>query len=275
MSLVTLAAGIDTLYWSSASGIDAERFAALFAARERSKTQLEVLEVHGYSLKVEPRGSGKYPVLLTCAEFWVLLTDSRHLPTVYVQLRAEFIHEVGPRAAYERSAEVAAAVVGRMLAAPRASRLDVYADFGGWVLTDRERRGLVSKAKLHPVVRAGTDEYETLRVGTFPQVLRLYRKDIEVQRKPGFADLFWNGYVGPVVRVEAEAWSVPLRRIGIDSVEDALTKYGNLGDRRRPVSACCASRGRAVRRRGRYATSGERCRSSPSRRSRWLSRCRC
>lgn len=240
MTLVPLACGIDTLYWSSACGIDDERFAAFVAGRELSKTEPQTVEFAGYSLSVEPRGGGKYPVLLTCAEFSVQLTSSKVLPTVYVQLRAEFIHEVGPREAFDRSAAVAAAVVGRDLVRPLASRLDVYADIPGWVLTDRERRGLISKAKLHAVLRTGGDEYQTLTVGKYPQCLRLYRKDIEVREKRGFADVFWKGYAGPVTRIEVEAWSTKLRPAGIETVEDALTKYGNLW--RQGTTAFCVLR---------------------------------
>jgi hypothetical protein len=99
----------------------------------------------------------------------------------------------------------------------------VYADVADWVLTDADRRGLVTHAKLRAVLRAGTDEYETIQVGKQPGALvRLYRST------PGFADLFWGGYVGPVVRVEAEAGSKKLRDVGIVSVDDALSCYGEL-----------------------------------------------
>lgn len=124
--------------------------------------------------------------------------------------------------------KVVASLCGREVAEPHASRLDVYADWAGWVLRDEDRRGLVTHAKLYPVLRAGTDEYETIRVGTSPMVLRLYRKDIELRTKPGFADVFWGGYAGPVVRVEAQALTEKLRELGIITVADAFASYGDL-----------------------------------------------
>lgn len=236
-----LSAGIDSLYWSTSCGIAEDRFAWLKAARDHAAQRTEVVDLNGHSLRVEPRGSGKYPLLLTCAEFSVQLTDSAQVPTAYVQLRSGFLHEPGgPRAAYESSAVVVAALCARRVGPAKTSRLDVYADFAGWVLTDADRRGLVAKAKLHPVLRAGSEEYETLRVGTSPMVLRLYRKDIEVRRKAGFADLFWGGYVGPVVRVEAQASKKKLRDVGITSVDDALSSYGNLWQR--ATTAFCVLR---------------------------------
>jgi hypothetical protein len=146
-----------------------------------------------------------------------------------VQLRSELLHdEGGPRAAFKRSLRVVEVLCDRQVTTPKTSRLDVYADVAGWVLTDTERRGIVTHAKLHPVLRAGTDEYETIQVGKHPMLARLYRKDIERRAVPGFADHFWGGYEGPVVRVEAEAGSKKLREVGIVTVDDALSCYGNL-----------------------------------------------
>lgn len=230
MSLGILAKGIDTFYWSTACGIPDERFAAFRAGRERASDGGEVMELGGHTLVLEPHGAGKYPILLTCPEFSVQLTDSGHIPTALVQLRSEFLHDAeGPRAAYEGSARVVEALCQRAVSEPKASRLDVYADVAGWVLTDQDRRGLVTHAKLRPVLRAGTDEYETIQVGKQPGALvRLYRKDIKERGTAGFADLFWGGYPGPVLRIEAEAGSKKLRELGIVSVEDGLSCYGEL-----------------------------------------------
>ncbi len=230
MSLRLLARGIDTLYWSTACGIDEERFAELRALRDGGgEHEDRVREIDGYSLTVEPHGAGRYPVLLTCAEFSVQLTASEHIPTAFVQLRSGFLHgEDGPEAAFARSVDVVAKLCGRGATEPHASRLDVYADWAGWTLRDVDRRGLVTHAKLYPVLRAGTDEYETIRVGTSPMVLRLYRKDIELRSKPGFADVFWDEHVGPVVRVEAQALTAKLRELGIVTVADAFKSYGDL-----------------------------------------------
>jgi len=224
-----LSSGIDTLYWSTRCGIAEQRFAGFRDARERAATADEVVELDGHALVIEPHGAGRYPILITCREFSVQLTDSAHLPTAMVQLRSEFLHdEGGPRAAFDRSLGVVESLCDRRVSTPKASRLDVYADVAGWVLTDTDRRGLVTHSKLHPVLRAGTDEYETIQVGKHPMLTRLYRKDIERRATPGFADHFWGGYPGPVVRVEAQAGTKKLREIGIVIVDDALSCYGNL-----------------------------------------------
>jgi hypothetical protein len=54
---------------------------------------------------------------------------------------------------------------------PQASRLDLYADFGGWVIVQGDRLGLVTHADLRAHFRAGTDEVETIQaryLGTIP-----------------------------------------------------------------------------------------------------------
>ena len=230
MSVRILNSGVDTLYWSTACGIAEDRFATLRTARERAADGGEVMELGGHTLVLEPHGAGRYPVLLTCKEFSVQLTDSEHRPTALVQLRSEFLHDAaGPRAAYEGSAAVVEALCQRELRAPKASRLDVYADVADWVLCDENRRGLVTHAKLRAVLRAGTDDYETIQIGKQPGMLvRLYRKDIEQRGTPGFADLFWGGYCGPVVRAEAQGGSEKLREVGVVTVDDALSCYGEL-----------------------------------------------
>ncbi|MDP9280666.1 MAG: hypothetical protein M3P38_01050 [Chloroflexota bacterium] len=188
-----------------------------------------MLELAGHALVIEAHGAGRYPVLLTCREFSVQLTDSPSLPTAMVQVRSEFLHwGNGPRAAFQSSLGIVESLCDRRVSTAKASRLDVYADVAGWVLTDVDRHGLVTHAKLHPVLRAGTDDYETIQVGKHPMLARLYRKDIESRAVPGFADHFWGGYTGAVVRVEAQAGSKKLRQVGIVTVDDALSCYGNL-----------------------------------------------
>jgi hypothetical protein len=77
---------------------------------------------------------------------------------MWVQLRSAFIHEVGLERAVEESSRVASDVVGASLAGPQASRLDLYADFGGWVIVQGDRIGLVTHADLRAHFRAGPRE---------------------------------------------------------------------------------------------------------------------
>ncbi|MDQ6857519.1 MAG: hypothetical protein M3Z65_00820 [Chloroflexota bacterium] len=137
MTLHQLSAGIDSLYWSSPCGIDTRRFEALKKARDdaaETGSPQPWRVVDGFALSIGAHGAGRYAVYLDCHEFRIQVTDSHHLPTVYVQLRAAFIHEVGFAAAYRASLEVAEWLSGRPISNPSTSRVDLYADFARWVI---------------------------------------------------------------------------------------------------------------------------------------------
>jgi hypothetical protein len=226
-----LSAGIDTLYWSAKSEIPPTVLTALKAAREsasRSGCAQLWATVDGYGLAIAPHGAGRYPICLDSAEFRLQLTDSVHLPAVYVQLRSGFIHEVGIDEAVSTSARVAEAVIDADVGELHASRVDLYADFADWVLRRSDVGGVVTNAKIATHGRAGTDELETLKIGKSPLAVRLYRKDIEVRQRGGFAPVFWAGHEGPVLRVEAQATSEMLRSLRISSVSEGISCRGDI-----------------------------------------------
>lgn len=225
-----LSAGIDTLYWSARAEISPAVIARLRAARESASggDGEPWGEVDGHALTMAPHGAGRYPICLDCAEFRLQVTDSAHLPSVYAQLRSAFIHEVGVEVAVESAAQVAGAVVGSKLHELHASRLDLYADFADWVLRRSDLGGVVTNAKIATHGRAGTDELETIMVGKSPLAVRLYRKDIEVRQRGGFAPVFWSGHEGPVLRVEAQATSEMLRSLRISSVSEGISCRGDI-----------------------------------------------
>jgi hypothetical protein len=225
-----LSVGVDTLYWSSRVAVG-PWFDDLREARTRAAEGGEAIAwrvVDGFALDVLPYGAFRYPVVVDCREFRLHVTDSSRLPTLWVQLRSAFIHEVGLERAIAESVAVARALVGVQIAEPKASRLDLYADFGGWVIVQADRAGLVTHADLRAHFRAGTEEFETVQAGKSPFLVRLYRKDLEVRQRGGFAPAFWNGWVGAVTRAEVQAGSEKLRAFGISSVAEALASRGDV-----------------------------------------------
>lgn len=225
-----LAAGIDSLYWSASADIAPDLIAGLRAARAAADRSAHEppRDVFGFLLTVGAHGAGRYPIVLDAAEFRVQVTDSKHLPTVYVQLRSAFIHEVGIEEAMKASWAVAERVIDQEITEPRASRVDLYADFANWVIRRDDVVGLITNAKIVTHARAGTDELQTIMVGKTPLAVRLYRKDVEVRERGGFAPLFWSGHTGPVVRVEAQASVESLRALQIRSVAEAISCRGDL-----------------------------------------------
>jgi hypothetical protein len=225
-----LSAGIDSLYWSASVDIAPQLIADLKAARDAADRSSPEpwRDVFGFLLRVGPHGAGRYPIVLDCAEFRVQITDSKRVPSVYVQLRSAFIHEVGIEEAADTSWAVAQQVIQERIVDPRVSRLDLYVDLADWVLRRDDLAGLVTNAKIVTHARAGTDELETVMVGKTPLAVRMYRKDEEVRQRGGFAPLFWFGHEGPVVRVEAQASSQTLRSLQIRSVTDAISCCGDV-----------------------------------------------
>lgn len=92
---------------------------------------------------VQPRGIGRYCVIVECLEFAPQMTDSEHIPTAYVELRSDFIREV----AFLRSFAVVSKTVVQRLNEAQVSRIDLCADCAGWVVTYADYPGSLTSAK--------------------------------------------------------------------------------------------------------------------------------
>ncbi len=230
-SFVVLNSGVDSLYWSargdvSATLVDLEAYQV--EARERGEPQ-PWRQVDGYSLSVGPRGALGYPIYLDCAEFRIHLGMFKRRPTFWTQLRAEFIHTVGPAEAAAASIAVAEALSVVPLTGVGVARMDLFVDVGGWSLTQGDLKGLVTHAKeieSHSVPRS--DVVHSFRAGVFPFLCRIYDKRREVAKKGGFAPAFWGDFAGPVTRVEFEIGSQRLRRFAVRSIPDVLASVGDV-----------------------------------------------
>jgi hypothetical protein len=229
-STFLLAVGCDTLYWS-ARGWLGSRYANLLAQREAAEADggsLPWRVIDGFSLSVLPRGVGRYRVVLDCFEFQIQLTDSEHIPTAYVELRSAFISEVGLESAFAASVSVAREIVGASLVGePHIGRIDLFADYGGWVITHADYPGFVTTAKRHTVA-SDSNEYETFRVGKTPFLVRVYRKDLERKQRREPPPPSWGDYAGPVIRVEVQANSEFLRKLGATTFAEVLSSRGDI-----------------------------------------------
>jgi len=224
-----LSAGCDTLYWSAHARIGAA-YDALLAKRQAAEAQgasIPWCVIDGFSLSVLPRGVGRYRVVADCFEFQIQLTDSSHLPTAHVELRSRFILEVGLEQAFAASVSVVRSVVGDSLGAPHVARIDLFADYGGWVIRHSDYPGFVTHAKRHTVA-SDSSEYETFRAGKSPFLVRIYRKDIERRQRREPAPPIWGGYVGPVIRVEVQANNGFLRKLGARTFDEVLAVRGDI-----------------------------------------------
>jgi len=227
-----LNSGVDTLYWS-AYGDVAYVMTELAPFRESARRDhAPVLwrEIDGFALSVGPGGGHGYAVYVDCAEFRIYLGETKSRPTFYVQLRAAFIHTAGLRPAIDASVAVVAQLSASPLDRVGLSRVDPFADFGDWSLTQAEADGIVTRVSeitAHFEPRSGL--LHSVLVGKKPAALRIYDKRRQLKRKKGgFADLFWGDHPGSVTRVEFEFWSERLHDFGVRSFDDVVPSLGDL-----------------------------------------------
>lgn len=225
-----LSAGVDSLYLSARADVEG-KIESLREARARAGAigePVPLCEVEGFAFEVLPYGLNSYPVVLRCEEFTVCVTDRRNRPPVAIQLGSAFIQTVGVDEAWRIAGRVASLAIGVTLREIKVSRVDLFADFADWRLHRSDWDGFITHAKVRAIGQPAPSEVETFQVGKSPCLLRLYRKDIEIRDKGGFAHVFWQGHEGAVVRVEVQVSSDELRKYGFASVEETLASCGDI-----------------------------------------------
>lgn len=225
-----LDAGVDTLYWSAAPEVGGWYTEAVeakqAAAREGGPSPWR--EVRGYSFEVLPHGMGMYPFVARSAELDVRITDARHIPSVFVQLRASFIHSLGVEAAAAESVVIVSEIFGWKIRDAKPARLDVFADLADFRLSHADRAGFHTRADIAAHFKGGTERLPSIRAGTRQFKLRAYDKRRELVRRGQPMPLAWHGFDGDVTRVEVEADARALRRFGINTLADVVTSYGDI-----------------------------------------------
>lgn len=225
-----LDAGVDSLYWTARAPIGAWYRDAI-AARDSAKAAGEAMpwrEVDGYSLLALPYGRSRYPFAAVAAEFEIRFTDAEQVPTTYVQLRSPFIRAEGVERAARESVRVVSAITGSV-GEPKASRIDVFADFADFQLRGADRVGFHTRAELAAYFTAADDDaMPSVRFGGKAFKVRVYDKRRELRKAGRPMPSSWGDFAGPVTRVEVEADARALRRFGIGSVWEGLAAYGDL-----------------------------------------------
>jgi hypothetical protein len=226
-----LVAGVDSLYLSARAADVSKNFGSLVELRAQAaatESPVEWGEVDGHAFDVMPFARYGYRVLLESAEMSVYVTDASNRPTVRIELRSHHIQTVGVDRAWRDAVDVASHVAGARLHEVTVARLDLFADFADWILWRSDWAGLVSRAKVRAIGEPEPGQVETYQVGITPLLVRLYRKDIEVRNKGGFAPVFWDEYPGPVTRIEVQASPEHLRKYRFGSVEETLASCGDV-----------------------------------------------
>lgn len=180
-----LASGVDALYLSGRADVP-KRFVErledgrAWAGEARRPAPFELGE---HVFGITPHGWGKYRFCLEHAMARIGLSTSRHLPTVRVQPRSEFLHAVGPEAAVTSLHEILSPELRQLRF--WVNRVDVFADWQGWNLTLDDACRFVCRAdarRTYEVARRLTGfEFGSRTTKTF--LARLYDKTADLAAK--------------------------------------------------------------------------------------------
>jgi hypothetical protein len=230
-SVTVLAAGIDSLYVSFKGETDTvwlDDIEVLKArAQEMGQPQLVVLAADRKAL-VQPSGWGSYRYWLRCGGFDVFLRRGGSLPAVYARIRSEFIHEVGPLNALGDLKSFVGTLLSRT-DQTICSRVDIYADFQGWVPRHEDYDRFVTRSRRntgHIAIQRNGRRFTGFTFGRDAMVARLYDKSLEITHsgKDWMRDV-WGDLRDPsepVWRLEFQLRRQVLAECSLSKPEDVL-----------------------------------------------------
>jgi hypothetical protein len=182
-----LAAGVDSLYVSFKGEVDAPRLDSIellkVRAQETGQPQLMGLAQQRKAL-IQPSGWGSYRYWVRCGDFDVFVGRGRSLPAVYARIASAFIHEVGARSALADLKSFVGTVLLEQAQETVCSRVDVYADFQGWVPRSENYDCFVTRSRrntCHSSVHYDGRHFTGFTFGRDAIVARLYDKGLEIR----------------------------------------------------------------------------------------------
>ena len=240
--LRVLASGVDTLYTSARGVVRREVWDLLEEAKRRAQAEEEEevaldFPVTSGAFLIRPHGWRGYTYWLSSPDFELMLGRSEKFPAVVCQLHAAYLHSVGVAWALEFMELLLRHDMFAGAYQLLVSRVDLYADFHGWVpvLEDmrrfvgygRNRRGFEE----HNEAFTTEDRLTGLMFGRDALVARLYDKTQEIRRRgiSWLPDLWGvDDQSGPVWRLEFQFRRKVLVEFHLRSLEDSLASLQDL-----------------------------------------------
>jgi hypothetical protein len=233
-----LSSGVDSLYVSFRGELHASRLDELDVLKAKAQEAGHPQAVHldvGRRVLVQPSGWGSYRYWLRCGDFDVFVGRGRNLPAVYARLASSFIHEAGPhRALGELRSFVEDALqpgVGEALC----SRVDIYADFQGWVPRPHDYGRFVTRSRrntCHVAIHHDGRQFTGFTFGRDAIMARLYDKSAELAHSgKDWMRTIWGDSLDPskpVWRMEFQLRRESLAQFSLQQPEDALQKRQDL-----------------------------------------------
>jgi hypothetical protein len=184
-----LASGIDSLYLSFRGKVPVGRLEALEVLRDAAQRDGVPVPISlpGRAVVVRPNGWGHYRYWVHCSDFEVFVARGDKLPAAYVQLRSHYLHTVAVPEAVAAAEAFVRGWIADGVEAPTVSRMDLYADFQGWLPVEEDyrrfvTRGRKSTAYVEPLqAHFDGSRFTGFRIGKQAMVARLYDKTLEIK----------------------------------------------------------------------------------------------
>ncbi len=207
----------------------------LLKVRAQETGQPQVLLADDRKALVQPSGWGSYRYWLRCGDFDVFVGRGASLPGVYTRIASEFIHEVGPHTAL---AELRSFVRSLLLGQSDqivCSRVDVYADFQGWVPRSEDYDHFITRSRrnsCHSAVHYDGRHFTGFTFGRDAVVARLYDKGLEIGHSgKGWMHEVWGDRLDPSVpvwRLEFQLRREVLAECSLTTPEDVVAQRQSL-----------------------------------------------
>jgi hypothetical protein len=183
---------------------------------------------------IQASGWGSYRYWLRCGDFDVFVGRGRSMPAVYARIASEFIHEVGPLKALADLRSFVGALMDEV-GETTCSRVDIYADFQGWVPVSEDYQRFVTRSRRntsHIAVHHDGRRFTGFTFGRDAMVARLYDKSLEIAHSgKRWMREVWGAGVdvsAPVWRLEFQLRREVLAECSLTSPDDVLALRSNL-----------------------------------------------
>jgi len=165
----------------------------------------------------------------------VFVGRGRSLPAVYARIASAFIHEVGPLSALvDLKSFVGTLLLGQADKAV-CSRIDIYADFQGWVPQSEDYDCFVTRSRrntCHSVVHYDGRKFTGFTFGRDAMAARLYDKSLEIAHSgKGWMREVWGDRLdpsAPVWRLEFQLRREVLAEFSLTTPDDVIAHRNNL-----------------------------------------------
>ena len=223
-----LLSGFDSIYIGYFGEVDMSLIDAFLEGRDTVS-----IDAHSFKARTALRSPYSFTLDNECLNLALgNRTSSVYSPSVYVQMKSEFIWSRGVISAYQETVKLMQRIFTKGISGEKVSRADLFADFF-WEenFDETHLRSFVSRAKLKSLVMSG-EQVEGFVVGKGNLLARIYNKTWEIHSsgKYWLYDLWGSDKEINVWRVEFQFRRDYLKRWDIETFSDLYNNRQSLWD---------------------------------------------